>query len=100
MQPSTETSLAQPSAIQRFPPELVYPIVLQLFAEQLEDVVFGPDAPEADDSFPTLSLLHLCNVFRRCTTEVLTHMLAIRDSGTRCVPARVLHIRNSAQSSL
>jgi hypothetical protein len=85
--------VAVPSAIQRFPPELAYPIILSLLTDQLQAIAFGSrdsdgSEPAIDDAYPTLSLLHLCAVFRRCTLEVLRHMAGMHDGrDNRCATA-------------
>ena len=75
------------SVLQRFPPELIYTIVLGVLGEQLTSIVH--DTPEqqkdVDDAKPSLALLHLCHGFRVCTVKVLRHMWSGKRDGGRCV---------------
>lgn len=84
---STEVAESKMSALQRFPPEIIYSIVLSVLGEQLDSIVAGTPEQQldVDDAKPSLALLHLCHGFRVCTVEVLRHMWAGKRDGGRCV---------------
>ena len=81
----TEVAEFEMSVLQRFPPEIVYSIVLSVLGEQLDSFVYGTPEQQRglDDAQPSLALLHLCSVFRVCTEEVLRHMWSEKRDGGR-----------------
>ncbi|VDC03894.1 unnamed protein product [Peniophora sp. CBMAI 1063] len=80
---STEVAESKMSVLQRFPPEIVYTIVMGVLGEQLDSIVYGTpeQQQDVDDANPSLALLHLCHGFRVCTVEVLRHMWSPKRDG-------------------
>ena len=88
---------AQLPLVQTLPVELVQQIVTGVLRSQLEDVVFGTQAAPYNDAHPSLALLHLCSVFRRCTIKILEHMWGTAKAGPRSAAPCTRHTGHSTK---